>query len=294
VAGGIQGLDSYEEADSDVTLDDEDGEGGARFISLPEWDSSSGFRLMERFAAGFRNPLIRSELTTALNRGRGVFRAFKDVLSRYPEAEKLWFAFKDKEMKREVIQWYNGLREEWGLEKIGIEPEETGDLVLEDFRFRPFREEDLPKAKALHDLCQEESRQILAEGGMKNAAKILIKESQAFQYLADNLFDETRSLPPAAMSAESGGGEFAGFISGIVKESVLYIQYLEVKAEYRGLGIGETLLLRFLESFDPNDISQAVLDLPSWAEDFSRVLLRESFKPYTVRYSLDLRDKREQ
>jgi hypothetical protein len=34
-----------------------------------------------------------------------------------------------------------------------------------------------------------------------------------------------------------------------------------------------------------------MLDLPSWAEGFSRVLHRESFKPYTVRYSLKLRDR---
>lgn len=38
-------------------------------------------------------------------------------------------------MKREVIRWYNALREEWGLELIGEEPEETDDLVQDDFRF---------------------------------------------------------------------------------------------------------------------------------------------------------------
>ena len=38
--------------------DDEDEEEG-RFISLPEWDSSDGFRLMERFAATLRNALVR-------------------------------------------------------------------------------------------------------------------------------------------------------------------------------------------------------------------------------------------
>ena len=75
-----------------------------RFIGLPEWDSSSGFRLMERFAAAFRNPLIRNELCAALNRGKGVFRAFKNTLGQYPEAEKLWFSFKEREMKREVIR----------------------------------------------------------------------------------------------------------------------------------------------------------------------------------------------
>jgi hypothetical protein len=134
VAGGLEGPDVFGEEDGG-------GENDGRYIDLPEWDSASGFRLMERFAAGFRNPLVREELTSALGHGKGVFRAFKNTLSRYPETEKLWFAFKEREMKREIIMWYNGLREEWGLEKIGMEPEETGDLVLEDFRFRPFRAE---------------------------------------------------------------------------------------------------------------------------------------------------------
>jgi hypothetical protein len=51
---------------------------------------------MEHFAAGLRNPVVRNELTLALNRGRGVFRAFKDILSRYPETEKLWFSYKER------------------------------------------------------------------------------------------------------------------------------------------------------------------------------------------------------
>ncbi|MDR3248158.1 MAG: GNAT family N-acetyltransferase, partial [Treponema sp.] len=62
---------------------DKAAEDGDRFIALPGWDSSDGFRLMEHFAAGLRNPVLRNELVTALNRGKGVFRAFKDILSYY-------------------------------------------------------------------------------------------------------------------------------------------------------------------------------------------------------------------
>jgi len=297
IVGGIDGMGLLEE---------EDAEKGERYIDLPEWDSASGFRLMERFATGFRNPLIREELSSALGRGKGVFRAFKDTLGRYPEVEKIWFSFKEKEMKQAVLRWYNGLREEWGLEKIGEEPEETVDLVHEDFRFRPFREEDLAKAEELNRLCQEEFKKILVEDGMKNSAEIIVRESQTFHYLSTNLFNKTpgedpdpenrRQKSPAlplvsAMTAESGGGEFAGFISGIAKGQVFYIQSLEVKPEYRGLGVGETLLVKFLEYLDAEDITQILLDLPFWAESFSRVLLRESFKPYTVRYTLNLQER---
>jgi GNAT superfamily N-acetyltransferase len=269
----------------------EEGSGGGRYIPLPAWNSAEGFRLMERFAAGFRNPLVREELSYALNRGRGVFRAFKDALSGYPGAEKRWFLFKKREMKREIVRWYNGLREEWGLEKIGMEPEETGDLVLEDFRFRPFTAEHLDKARNLHLSCLEEYRRALAETGARDSAGPILREALAFYHLPRSLFSGVPAPPAAAMTAESGGGEFAGYISGLVEDSTLFIQTLEVKAEYRGLGVGEALLSRFLDSFGRGEVSRALIDLPFWAEGFSRVLLRESFKPYTVRYRLDLPER---
>ena len=259
--------------------DDDDGLGGKRYVSLPEWDSASGFRLMERFAAGCRNPLVRQELSDALGRGRGVFRAFKDVLGRHGEAEKLWFSYKEKEMRREITRWYNGLREEWGLEKIGEEPEDTGDLVLEDFHFRSFQKEDMIQAEELHRQCLEEFGKTLIETGAGSSAGVLLEQSQIFHNLMDSSFR-------MGLVAEAGNGEFAGYISGTEKDTSYYIQRLELKAEFRGFGLGETLLVKFLETLDPNKVNQVFLDLPSWAEDFSRVLLRESFKPYTVRYWL--------
>ena len=269
-------------------LDEDDGEGGERYISLPEWDSADGFRLMERFAAGFRNPLVRDELTSALSLGRGVFRAFKDSLSRHPEAEKLWFAYKDKEMKREIIRWYNGLREEWGIEKIGMEPEDTDDLVLEDFRFRPFLNEDVSMAEELHRRYIEEARNTLigeeAALPIDGAIDVLLKEAQTLQTISGSSFEQ-------GLVVESGSEEFAGYISGLKREAVFYIQNLEVKDKFRGLGLGEALLVKFLESLDPTEVGEVLLDLPSWAEGFSRVLRRESFKPYTVRYWLKVRDR---
>jgi ribosomal protein S18 acetylase RimI-like enzyme len=240
---------------------------------------------MERFAAGFRNPIIREELGSALDRGRGVFRAFKDTLSRHPEAEKLWFTFKEKEMRRQVINWYNGLREEWGLEKIGKEPEETGDLVLEDFHFRPFQNEDISKAEILHRQCLEEYKKNLEEAEAGLPDKRILEEMNIFHNISDSA---------AGLTAETSGGEFAGYISGITKDSTLFIQNLEVKTVFRGLGVGEALLENFISGIEPDRITSVLIDLPSPAEGFSRVLTRESFKPYTVRYRLNLKDRKSQ
>jgi ribosomal protein S18 acetylase RimI-like enzyme len=241
---------------------------GDRYIDLPEWDSSDGFRLMERFTASLRNPLVREELSGALNRGKGVFRAFKDILSRHPEAEKLWFAYKEREMRREILRWYNALREEWGLDQIGMEPEETGDLVLEDFRFRAGAPGDEAAARELHRLCAEEQRNSAAE-----------------QQTCFPGGESPWAFPgDLALTAETAGGEFAGYIAAVKQGASLHICALETNPGYRGLGIGEALLSRFLEALEGEGFSQINIDLPAGAEGFSRALLREAFKPSFVRY----------
>jgi len=131
-------LDTQERIIIDINgyLGDDDYYDESRYTFLPKWEPKDGFRLMEKFVSGLKNPITRQELTDALNKNKGVFRAFRDVLEQHPETEKMWFSFKNQKMKNEIINWYNALREEWGLEPIGIEPEDTSSLVLEDFVIR--------------------------------------------------------------------------------------------------------------------------------------------------------------
>jgi ribosomal protein S18 acetylase RimI-like enzyme len=225
------------------------GGGESHFIDIPEWDSAAGFHLMERFAAGFKNTVVRDALTATLERGKGVFRAFKDTLSRYPEAEQRWFAFKEREMRRRVIQWYNALRESWNMERIGDEPEETEDLILEDFMCRGYKAQDCETVTALHNLC-----------GME-------------QPLGEPVF-----------VMETVHGDFAGFIAVIRENKNLTVSSLAVRPEYRGLGIASELCSRLLEYAASENITTLSIDLPASAEGFSRFLFRSSFKPVLTRY----------
>jgi GNAT superfamily N-acetyltransferase len=271
--GIVVNKDSDDFNEEDFDADD------TRYISLPDWGPSDGFRLMERFAAGLHNALIREELSAALDRGRGVFRAFKDTLSQYPEAEKLWYAYKDSEMKREVISWYNSLRESWGLELIGEEPEDIVSLVLEDFRFRAGTEQDNDKAEKLHNIIL----------------------SGAEPYNNESISMDERAFPgDLCLVAETAGGEFAGYINamrcnaasndktanGSIATSIpsLRICAIEVYAEYRGLGLGKALITRLLEQADNEKMQHIIIDLPAGQEHFARVLLRENFKPGVQRY----------
>ena len=103
------------------------------FAPLPPWKPVDGFYLMERFVAVVSNRHIRGQLRAALSTGKGVFRSFKNVLKQSRDLERRWYRFKEKEMRRVVLDWYNQEREAAGLERLGPEPEETDDLTISDF-----------------------------------------------------------------------------------------------------------------------------------------------------------------
>jgi GNAT superfamily N-acetyltransferase len=247
---------------------------GDRFIGLPYWGPADGYRLMEKFTAALKNAVIRKQLTAALDQGKGVFRAFKDVLGSYPEAEQLWFAFKEREMRRVILDWYNACREEWGLARLGDEPEETEDLVLEDFRFRPPESRDSAAIKKLRRFCLEELITAAEEEGLGDRPSFIAGWAER--------------LGPAEplLVAESGAGEFAGYAAAVKQGDTLHITTLEVKAEYRGLGLGEMILARLMETAPVKKTAHVVMELPQTAGNFSRVLLRKSFVPFAASYVL--------
>ena len=86
---------------------------GSRVISVPDQDSHEDYRDMERFVGTVPEGHLRDMLLLALD-GRGAFRRFKDVLYRYPEDQKRWYAFKAERLHRQMMDWL----EEKGIELI--------------------------------------------------------------------------------------------------------------------------------------------------------------------------------
>jgi len=84
-----------------------------RFQEIPKIPSHESYRIMERFISSIADERIRNRLLGAI-RGKGSFRRFKDTVREWPEIEKRWHSFKDKAMRKEVLDW---------LESIGIKPE---------------------------------------------------------------------------------------------------------------------------------------------------------------------------
>jgi GNAT superfamily N-acetyltransferase len=150
-----------------LSIDDEDENGVPEddYVDLPEWEPTDGFGLMENFTASLKNPPAQKKLAAALNRGRGVFRAFKDSIAEFPEVEKKWFAYKEKELEKAVRVWYAGLCEEHGIQKIGEEPEETEELVKEDFQFLVEKEKKRVKIIARNALDKQAGKLFAKIGG---------------------------------------------------------------------------------------------------------------------------------
>lgn len=108
------------------------------FYALPEWTSANGFKLREDYVSILNAPIAKDELQEVLHSGRGVFKNFRNVLKKYPEVEKKWFQYKNKTMGLYINNWYNELREIWGLEKLDYIPESDESLVHDDFTFREY------------------------------------------------------------------------------------------------------------------------------------------------------------
>ena len=209
-----------------------------RYYALPEWDSAAGFKLREAFVAHLHAPLVRAELQDVLHSGRGVFRNFKSVLKRFPEAEKKWHRFKNKKLYEYIGGWYNGLREIWGLEKLDHIVEENGDLIHDDFTFQEYdsaRDRDcILNSASARDFC----------GGLSGSIDS-DEIANAVSELWRQLFSYGESVHQSGFVCRALNGDFAGCIttasaSSRIETTVVLTSFF-VPESYRELGIGSEL-----------------------------------------------------
>lgn len=209
--------------------------GSDAYVPLPVWGSAEGFHLMESFVTSLDNPAWREQLSRALTMGRGVFRAFKDVLKQNKEIEKLWFGYKERRLRSIIVSWYNANREARGLEKLPLEPEETEELVMSDFSFTweiggHVQEVETLDRDAFFGLFPEDDPARLEE---------------RFQECRRGLAPPGSGEAPLLI-AETPAGELAGFAWGAIEGPTVHIVQLAVWEGLRGIGLGESLLRQFL------------------------------------------------
>jgi hypothetical protein len=87
------------------TLDDR-----SALAADPDWievqpvPSREQYRMMERFIETVIHPALKERLQDSIV-GKGAFRRFKDVISRFPDERKRWFAFRDVLLHRHILEW---------------------------------------------------------------------------------------------------------------------------------------------------------------------------------------------
>jgi len=249
-----------------------------RYIEIPQWDSAKGFQLMEKFVVTLRNPLYRQRLQEALTGGKGVFRKFKDVLNEREDIERLWFSFKEREMRRQVKEWYEQTCECLGLEKLGTEPEELEDLILSDFIIRAGEEKDLEYLRkkdreAFIDLFPDEDDLFISE--MYRARRVEFSPGIGEQNLVFCL--------------DTPMGETVGFIWGAGREDLFRILQLYIEKKFRGMGLAKLLLEKFLNHARKEQTGKVFFELPGTAMNVASYLELQGFIHHSETFSLTLR-----
>ena len=109
-----------------------------RFLPLPQWLPSDGFHTMEKFVSTLRNPIYREKLKEVLQSGRGVFRQFKDVLQEQPSIQRLWYYYKDREMRNRIYEWYEVHDSAFSIAMLDDRgpKEDTLEVIKEDFNHK--------------------------------------------------------------------------------------------------------------------------------------------------------------
>lgn len=258
-----------------------DDEREVRYRELPSWKPADGFRIMEKFVSSLRNPIFREKLKESLAMGKGVFRSFKNTLKEEPAVERLWFYFKEREIKRSIYIWYEQLSEISYLEQLGEPEQDTSELILSDFIISENREK-----WADYILEIGESRLHDEFSGVDYPLnEILVQEYQ--KTWGD--FDKKWLM----IFVESPMEDFAGFIGAepLAPDDatlVYSVKHLYVEPRYRGLGIFKLLADSLCARAAEIGADRIIIELSGKSSVISPALEQRGFVPFSERVSLDL------
>ncbi len=247
-----------------------------QFYCIPKWTSDDGFELLRSFTNSLHSPLAREDLKQVLSSGRGVFRRFKDVIKAYPEVERLFFIQKDKTMKNRLMEWYNALRESWGLEKLSIsdfeDTDDTEELVQDDFVFHEY-----DPSKDRDDI--ENGCGFVAE---EYRRKFSFEVGDAMAFLWKKLSTYADSENKFGFVCRTQSDEFSGcflvsFCPSSAKTTVTLTDFF-VLQNFRGLGIGKELISKSLSHLKKRGIQWVII---------SNTIVPQSMEPLLARYGFD-------
>lgn len=220
-----------------------------RFLALPDWLPSDGFHTMEKFVSTLRNPIYRERLKQVLQSGKGIFRQFKDVLHEQPSIERLWYYFKDKEMRNRIYEWYDLHDSAFSLASLHeMGPDDdTLEVIKEDFVISDDLTSYKESFEQFRDLCIERYN----EKHHSYAPLITQDVKKAWSIKEDDF----------TLFAITNSGEAAAVIvyHYFVGERVVEIKAYMVKDEFKGIGLFHLLFDSLCEKMKIKGVDDLVL-----------------------------------
>jgi GNAT superfamily N-acetyltransferase len=203
----------------------------------PLWGPADGFRLMEDFCSRISRIEPKLALNKALARGKGVFKAFRQILAEYPKEDALFREYKNAALRQHVELWLDNMREALGLARLGVEPEDLQDLVDEEFSL-----ETCPLAEASFSLEDCIARALEEALDWIPAPAVVLEKTELLDFLCKH-----REKSFLHYVNEADGRPIAAAAMAFVETEAGWlglIRFLYVVPEFRSLG----LELKLIES----------------------------------------------
>ncbi len=237
---------------------------------LPQWRSSDGYLMMEKFVSSLHNPVYKEELRDVLSMGKGVFRNFKKIVKSYEPLKRRWYNFKDRYLKDLVVGWYNANNEASYFVRMGTDSLETDDIVMSDFSFSS----DCVIGKEITFGIEE-----------RLFAEIFPDDPVMGRYyyagIKEILSDPSKEI--LSVCAGAGDDGFAGIIWGVVwsceEGSLLAIKEFYVKPEFRGLGLGKVMLEMLSDRASEAGLSRIHFEVPGSFPYIESMLEKQDYQP---------------
>jgi ribosomal protein S18 acetylase RimI-like enzyme len=244
-----------------------------RYLSLPRWTPADGYNIMERFVLSLNNPLYRTRLKSILHSGKGVFRNFKNLLKEKPEIEKLWFHYKNKELRGYIQEWLDSFENYRTMMSLGEAEENLEELILSDFLFLN---------SPTHHQIEVEELDSMVLSSLEAELPMEIEE--------DVFFYRRMNERSSFLTAESPEKELAGFIIFQIEENTALVTNIYTVPEFRGLKIAEELYCKMEELLLSRRIEHIFIERVQAQSLLNHFLVEKEFEPQIITYSKKLKE----
>ncbi len=257
-----------------------EGDLDAHLAPPPAWTPADGFRLMEGFCARLVNLELKRALLKALSHGKGVFKAFRQVLSAYPQEDLQYRDYKNAVLRRYIESWMDDMRESLGLARLGLEPDDYDDLVAEEFTV------ERGTLDTIHFDLERlvEEAQVEALEWLPPAAALLEK-AEIMEFL-----EAHRDTGFVRYIAEAEGppvATAAGAIVQIEGRSIGIVRFLRIARDFRDLGLEFRLLTRISGSCKDLGVSQTILRCLFVKPAFANLMATKGYRALGAQFLLE-------